>query len=192
MIRVLGGEWRGRRLRVPSGTGTRPSSGRLREALFSALGRCVVGAEVADLFAGSGALGVEALSRGALRVSFVELDPRAVRTLHDNLRTLGADPARWTVLRADARRWLTRQLHQGDRAGADVLILLDPPYDDQNARELLPVGLRLLESGRCGAFALEHPAEAELPELVATHPSSGLRVRTRRHGLGAFTLLDRG
>jgi 16S rRNA (guanine966-N2)-methyltransferase len=192
MIRVIGGVWKGRRLKVPTGTGTRPSAGRLREALFSSLGSLVPGSEVVDLFAGSGALGIEALSRGAVHATFVEIDPRAVRTLHANLQELRAESSTFRVQRGDARRWLTRQLQEGDRAGAEVLILLDPPYDDRNAGELLPLGARLLESGRCGAFALEHPAEAELPELVATTPSSRLRVRTRRHGLGAFTLLDRG
>lgn len=192
MIRVIGGEWRGRRLEVPLSTGTRPSASRLREALFSSLAPMVRDANVADLFAGSGALGIEALSRGARHVSFVEIDPRAIRVIHTNLTTLGADPPRCRVQKGDARRWLERQAREGDRAPSDVLILLDPPYHDEVARELLPLGLRLLESGRCGAFALEHPAEAELPELAGPSANFPLRVRTRRHGLGAFTLLDRG
>lgn len=192
MMRVIGGEWRGRRLEVPAGTATRPSASRLREALFSALAPHVRDAEVFDLFAGSGALGIEALSRGARSATFVELEPRAVRGIHANLERLGADPARYRVQRGDARRWLERAAGEGAAGPARTLILLDPPYGPAVAGELLPLGVRLLESGRCAVFALEHAAEIELPALPAPTATFPLRVRTRRHGLGAFTLLDRG
>lgn len=187
MIRVVGGRWKGRRLEVPRGAGTRPSAARLREALFSSIADRVVGAEVVDLFAGSGALGIEGLSRGAARATFVEIDPRAVRVIAANLAALGADPAEFRVRRGDARRWLERQLETGDRADGDAVILLDPPWTEEITGQLLPLGRRLVESARCGAFVLEHPAGADLPEDLAGPTSPTIDVRTRRHGQGAFT-----
>jgi 16S rRNA (guanine966-N2)-methyltransferase len=121
-MRVIAGEWRGRRLQAPPGDATRPTSDRVREALFSVLGAQVEGARVLDLFAGSGALGIEALSRGAAEVTFVDSAPAALRALRANLAALGADGE---VRRQDALRALAAA-----RAAARQydLVLLDPPY----------------------------------------------------------------
>ena len=108
MIRITGGWLKGRRIALAPSVGTRPSSGRLREALFSALGQRIEGAVFADLFAGSGALGIEALSRGASRGSFVELDPRAVKVLRRNLEELSIPHEAYRLRRADAWRWLDK------------------------------------------------------------------------------------
>ena len=89
-MRVVAGLYRGRRLQAPPGRSTRPTSDRVREALFSILGPAVEGARVLDLFAGSGALGIEALSRGAAEAVFVESDPRAAAAIRGNLKTLDA------------------------------------------------------------------------------------------------------
>lgn len=119
-MRIVAGSARGTRLaRVPPGT--RPVSDRAREGLFSSLGERVVGAACLDLFAGTGALGIEALSRGAERCDFVETSPSAAAAIRENLtRTRLEDRAR--VIRRDARRFL---------AGAEdgyALVFLDPPY----------------------------------------------------------------
>ena len=107
---------------TPAGAATRPTSDRVREALFSILGDRVADARVLDLFAGSGALGIEALSRGAKNATFVDSAPAAIRAVKANLETLGAQAE---VRRADARRFL-------DSASVDAryydLVLLDPPY----------------------------------------------------------------
>jgi 16S rRNA (guanine966-N2)-methyltransferase len=121
-MRVIAGRYGGRRLQAPPGAATRPTSDRVREALFSILGPRVDGAAVLDLFAGSGALGIEALSRGAERATFVENAPPAVRALRANLAALGADAE---VARADALRWL-RAASGGGRQYS--LVFLDPPY----------------------------------------------------------------
>ncbi len=121
-MRVIAGRYGGRRLQAPPGAATRPTSDRVREALFSILGPRVEGAVVLDLFAGSGALGLEALSRGADRATFVDSAPAALRALRTNLRTLGADGE---VVRADAVRWL-RTASGGGRQYS--LVFLDPPY----------------------------------------------------------------
>jgi 16S rRNA (guanine966-N2)-methyltransferase len=121
-MRVIAGRYGGRRLQAPPGAATRPTSDRVREALFSILGARVQDAAVLDLFAGSGALGLEALSRGAARVTFVDSAPPALRALRANLDALGADAE---VVRADAVKWLLAA-SGGERQYS--LVFLDPPY----------------------------------------------------------------
>ena len=118
-MRVVAGEYGGRRLHSPRGMRTRPTSDRVREALFSMLGD-VSGARVLDLYAGSGALGIEALSRGARLVLFVERDARAAAVIERNLASLGAEQP---VVRQDVVRFLART------EGMFDLVLCDPPYD---------------------------------------------------------------
>jgi 16S rRNA (guanine966-N2)-methyltransferase len=118
-MRVVAGEFRGRRLAAPPGRGTRPTADRVREALFSMLGD-VSGLKVLDLFAGSGALGIEALSRGAASATFVESDSRAAAVVSRNLADLGAEGA---VRRQDALAFLA------SAEGRFDLVLADPPYD---------------------------------------------------------------
>ena len=120
-MRVVAGTHRGRRLVAPSGRAVRPTADRVREALFAILGP-LEGARALDLFAGSGALGIEALSRGAESAVFVDSDPRAVRAIRANLAGLGLEAA---VRRADALVFLRRSAAAGERYG---LALVDPPY----------------------------------------------------------------
>ena len=121
-MRVIAGQWGGRRLQAPSGESTRPTSDRVREALFSILAPRIEGARVLDLFAGSGALGIEALSRGAAAATFVDSAAAAIRAVRANLEALGIEAE---VVRADARRFLG-----GASAAARQydLVFLDPPY----------------------------------------------------------------
>jgi 16S rRNA (guanine966-N2)-methyltransferase len=118
-VRVVAGDFRGRRLAAPRGVRTRPTADRVREALFSMLGD-VSGARVLDLYAGSGALGIEALSRGAHSAVFVERDPRAVAVIERNLASLGLEQR---VVRQDAVRFLR------SAEGMFDLVFCDPPYD---------------------------------------------------------------
>lgn len=146
---MVGGDARGRPIKAPLGRSTRPTSDRVREAVFGILGSLlpggVEGATVADLFAGSGALGIEALSRGAAHAVFVDSDARAVATIRDNLASLGVAGSRATVLRADVLRWL-------DGAGAVDVVLCDPPYafgqwPVLSERIVGVAGVAVLESG---------------------------------------------
>jgi 16S rRNA (guanine966-N2)-methyltransferase len=122
-VRVVAGRLRGRRLSGPRGSLARPTSDRVREALFSILGD-VTGARVLDLFAGSGALGVEALSRGATRATFVDSEPGAVGTVRRNLVALELEDAT-ELHRLDARAFL----RNASAAGRDYdLVFVDPPY----------------------------------------------------------------
>jgi 16S rRNA (guanine966-N2)-methyltransferase len=118
-LRVVAGSFKGRRLVAPRGARTRPTADRVREALFSMLGE-VGGARVLDLYAGSGALGIEALSRGAESATFVDRDPRAVAAIERNLASLGLEAR---VARQDVLRFLART------DGAFDLVFCDPPYD---------------------------------------------------------------
>jgi 16S rRNA (guanine966-N2)-methyltransferase len=121
-VRVVAGRFGGRPLVAPRGRATRPTSDRVREALFSILGEVVMGAAVLDLFAGSGALGLEALSRGASEATFVDSSQAAVAAIRRNLEALGVDA---DVRRQDALAYLrgaSRDARQYD------LVFLDPPY----------------------------------------------------------------
>jgi 16S rRNA (guanine966-N2)-methyltransferase len=125
-MRVIAGRFRGQRLVAPAGDRTRPTADRVRESLFSILGD-LDGARVLDLFAGTGALGIEALSRGAARVTFVERDRAALAALRRNLDAVGPDADAVRVVTGDALR------HLQDAAARDEaydLVLLDPPYRD--------------------------------------------------------------
>lgn len=122
-MRIIAGDWRGRPLTAPAGHVTRPTNARAREALFSMLASRLgsfEGLEVADLFAGSGALGLEALSRGAARCRFVERDPAALAALRTNIAALGA---------GDRAEWIPTAVEALPATGRPAdLILLDPPY----------------------------------------------------------------
>lgn len=123
-LRVSGGEARGRRLKAPKNI--RPTQGMVKQAIFNMVGAAIEGETVLDLFAGSGALGIEALSRGAERVTFVDQQPRGLAILRQNLDALGFKQ-RAKVVRADVARWIEASPDEMNAAG---LIFLDPPYGD--------------------------------------------------------------
>ena len=162
-MRVVAGEYGGRRLKAPAGLETRPTSDRVREALFSILGS-VAGLRVADLYAGSGALGIEALSRGAASAVFVESRRAAATLIEENLATLGAQ--RGEVVRRDVLAWLRAA---GERKFD--LVFLDPPYDAaariaQPLAELLPrvaapQALIVTESSKRNPLTLDLPLAEE-------------------------------
>ena len=171
-VRVIAGEFKGRRIDAPKGTLTRPTSDFVRENAFNLVGP-VDGATVLDLYAGSGALGIEALSRGAERCLFVDSSREACRTIGANLDKLGL---RATVLCQDVLRALASE------RGPYDLILADPPYDFADYAKLAPQFARLLAPD--GLAVLQTPAAAE-PAL------EGLELRTsRRYGSARLTLFE--
>lgn len=131
-MRVVAGDARGRRLVCPTGTQTRPTSDRVRESIFNILFSfgAVDDATVLDLYAGSGALGIEALSRGARHCTFVERDSDALECIEENLESLGYE-GRSTVVAADVSHWVS------SGRGPFDLVLVDPPYADENWASLL-------------------------------------------------------
>lgn len=148
-MRVVAGTARGRRLTAPPGRDVRPTSDRVREAVFSSLESmdAIHDATVVDLFAGTGALGIEALSRGARHATFVDDSPLAVRTIEANLDATGLAGAHATVVRADVVRWVTTAAS----GGAFDVAFADPPYAFDGWRALataLDAGALVAESNR--------------------------------------------
>ncbi|HOE60711.1 MAG TPA: 16S rRNA (guanine(966)-N(2))-methyltransferase RsmD [Kiritimatiellia bacterium] len=173
-MRITGGEWGGRKLKAPAGDRVRPTQDRVREALFSMLMGAVPGALFIDLFAGTGAVGLEALSRGASRVVWVEQDPRYAAVLQENVVAVTGKPGE--VCRCGVLRWL-----KGAGCGmrADV-VFADPPYAADGDSGFAQI-MGLLETNRVvrpgGIFV------AEMPEACAAEETAGWRlVRDRTYG----------
>jgi 16S rRNA (guanine966-N2)-methyltransferase len=183
-VRVIAGSLGGRTLTAPRGLGTRPTSDRVREALFAALGD-VESLAVLDLYAGSGALAIEALSRGAGRALCVERDRAALRALHDNLAALDlGDVCRVLPVEVARARGAIA------KAGPFDLVLCDPPYADvRSGRVARDLARALATEGVLGPGArlvLEHGKNDQPP------PLPGLVVaRSRRYGDTTLTFYDR-
>lgn len=171
-MRIVAGEWGGRRIAAPPGRATRPTTDRVREAWMSAVAAHLPGARVLDLFAGSGALGLEALSRGAARAVFVEQAPAALRVLRQNVDTLGAAP-RAEVVRTDAIRYA-----EGLEPGAYDVAFADPPYGAGHAAALAEAYARVPFAA---VLSIEHGRDDRLPEHAG--------ARTRRYGDTFLTFL---
>ena len=174
-LRVGGGEARGRRFKAPKGI--RPTQGIVKAAIFNIVGPRIEGSHVLDLFAGSGAIGIEALSRGAAQVTFVDREPRGLAILRQNLDALELKD-RAHVVRGDVVHWLESSPDEVRRAG---LVILDPPYEDVVLDRALMVLDRLLTDATVVA---EHSRRQTMPSL------SRLQVdRQRRYGDTMVTVL---
>lgn len=175
-LRIIGGQWRGRKLRFPDGEGLRPTTDRVRETLFNWLQPVIAGARCLDLFSGSGALGLEALSRGAGEVVFVERNPRAVRALKENLALLQAEGTE--VHQGDSLAYLRSEHKPFD------VIFLDPPF----RQNLLAPALTLLAEGGLAApgarIYIEMESEQGEPEL----PPGWELLRSKQAGQVAYHL----
>lgn len=160
-MRVIGGQFRSRRLKSPGKLAMRPTSDRLRETLFNVLGRAVEDSLFVDLYAGTGAIGIEAISRGAREAIFVEAHPATARLIRENLASLKIESG-VEVMETDAARALGKIAQR--KLVADF-IFLDPPYDE--TEELLRV-LELLDESHAiapsGMVIVEHSVKSELPE----------------------------
>ena len=180
-MKLTGGGSRGRRLASGNHPGLRPSSARVREALFDILGARIAGATLLDLYAGTGAVGLEALSRGAHRVEFVDIAARAVRLIAKNLVSMGFD-GRGTVTQEPAEAALDRLARAGDRF--DV-VFVDPPYAEGFPPRSMQAAGRLVRPG--GVLVIEHGAR------YAPDPAgSSLRPgRSYRYGDSALTVFHR-
>ncbi|MCA9750681.1 MAG: 16S rRNA (guanine(966)-N(2))-methyltransferase RsmD [Gemmatimonadetes bacterium] len=174
-MRVIAGTLRGRRLVAPEGQATRPTSDRARESLFNLLGPIRAGTRVLDLYAGSGALGIEALSRGAAFAQFVERARPAIAAIRRNVEALGLSD-RALILAVDAR---------SDAAfdgGPFDLVLADPPWPDRRDEEIVERAERALAPG--GILVLEHPAARPAPGA----PTGRELWKSRKYGDTALSL----
>ncbi|HEX2660572.1 MAG TPA: 16S rRNA (guanine(966)-N(2))-methyltransferase RsmD [Polyangia bacterium] len=171
-MRLTGGLERGRRLKAPRGSTTRPTAAKVREAIFNILGPPPGGA-VLDLFAGTGALGIEALSRGAERAVFVERDRNALQALRTNLREFGIE-GRSTVIGADVRTALRRlagSIGEDDRFS---WVFMDPPYAEQTEAILAELSQNDVLA-KCAVVVVEHDKRHRPPASIG-----GLFLTSRR------------
>ena len=171
-MRIIAGSRKGHTIAAPKGLDTRPTSDRTREAVFSIVAPWVEDAQVLDLYAGSGAMGLEALSRGAARAVFVEADPAACRTIERNLDKLGL---RGEVRCADVLTAIASESRRFD------LVFCDPPYGERDHEALARYLPRLLADD--GLLVLETAAKVE-PKLPLTKRTS------RRYGAARITLFE--
>ncbi|WP_303907197.1 16S rRNA (guanine(966)-N(2))-methyltransferase RsmD [Thiohalomonas denitrificans] len=180
-LRIIGGEWRSRRLSFPDVEGLRPTPDRVRETLFNWLQGRVEGARCLDLYAGSGALGLEALSRGAAEAVFVDSDAEVARQLKENLALLGSEGGR--VVRSNVLNYL-----RGGGQPFDI-VFVDPPF----RRGLLEPTLRLLAQGGWLApkawIYLESEADAEAPPVL---PAGWHALKHRVAGQVNYQLIETG
>lgn len=180
-LRVIAGAYKGHVIHAPKGDTTRPTADRVREAAFNLIGYAVEEAHVLDLFAGSGAMGIEALSRGALRCTFVERDEAACRAIVANLEKLRLTGA--VVLRRDARHALDEEAAAGRRYD---LVLVDPPYEAFPVHEaLLATHLPLLLAP--GGVAVVETGERVQPRIPGLHERT-----SRRYGAARLTVFEHG
>jgi 16S rRNA (guanine(966)-N(2))-methyltransferase RsmD len=173
-MRIIAGAYKGRTLKAPTWDGLRPTSDKLRETLFNILAPRIEGARVLDLFAGTGAVALEALSRGAAAATCVERDPRAIKLIEANVARCGANGC--AIIRDDVQRALQRPL-----PGRPFdIVVLDPPYD-YAALESVIAGA-VTQRGEGGVVILEHAARVAPPAPGGFAPS-----RTVRSGDSALT-----
>lgn len=176
-MRVITGIARGRRLKAPDGLDVRPTTDKVKEAVFSAVQYQLEDTYVLDLFAGSGQMGIEALSRGAGRAVFVDSSRAAINCINDNLHAAGFERKSEVIFR-DSYDYirLTRQ-----KFG---IIILDPPYRHGHIAEVLPIAAKKLEEGGC--IICEYESEAEIPQTP-----EGLTLRkTYRYGKINVTIFE--
>jgi 16S rRNA (guanine(966)-N(2))-methyltransferase RsmD len=178
-MRVIAGRFKGRRLKTPSWEGLRPTSDKLRETLFNVLAARVEGARVLDGYAGTGAIGIEALSRGAAHVTFVEKDRRAAELIEQNVAACGVEGG-YTIRCAE----VAAALDALPAADAFDLILLDPPYDIDNVSVALTAAARRVAAG--GLVVLERPTRRD-PDA----PAALLRTRDVKSGDSTLTFFER-
>jgi 16S rRNA (guanine966-N2)-methyltransferase len=188
VTRIIGGGVKGRRLKTPAGHGTRPTGARVRQTLFDILAPEVPGCRFLDAFAGSGAVGLEALSRGAAEVVLVESNPAAAAALRENVRALASAGGEARVYRQDARVALLGLANEG--ASFDV-VYLDPPYESDLYEPLLSLlgeGGLLAEGGSAVA---EHFHKRPLPGTIGGLTRTR-EVRVGDHRLSFYRHASRG
>jgi 16S rRNA (guanine(966)-N(2))-methyltransferase RsmD len=180
-MRIIAGTLKGRRLDAPTWAGLRPTSDKLRETLFNVLQGRLRGARVLDVYAGTGAVGIEALSRGAAHVTFVEADARALRLIAGNLSRCGLlmtgmrgasrggadEGGSYTIERGRAEDVLSRLAPVYD------VVFLDPPYDEPELGVVASLGAGLLAAG--GICVLEHAARRPAPDAAGAPPERRLK-----------------
>jgi 16S rRNA (guanine966-N2)-methyltransferase len=189
-MRVIGGEFRSRRLVSPPGLDTRPTPDRLRETLFNILAPRIAGAVFADLYAGTGAVGIEALSRGASRVIFIERSHAAIEAIRENVRSLGAT-ARSEIRQGKVSATIDRVVNPLQ----PMIVFLDPPYDAEQEYETAIEKLAAIFADRPAAAGDAVPAgqgALREPALVVIQHSTRLALKEAYGTLRRTRVLKQG
>ena len=168
-MRIIAGAHKGRTLKTPTWAGLRPTSDRLRETLFNILAPRIQGARVLDVYSGTGAVALEALSRGAVQAVCVESDRRAQALIAENRGRVGED-ARCMIVRDDARHALRSPVH----GGPFEIVFLDPPYDLEELSAVLTAAAGQRADG--GVLILEHASRRPSPQLAGAPPHRTVRA----------------
>ncbi|MEN8005535.1 MAG: 16S rRNA (guanine(966)-N(2))-methyltransferase RsmD [Candidatus Krumholzibacteriota bacterium] len=176
-MRVIAGSWKGRRLKSPSGEAVRPTTDRVKEALFNILGPDVEGSCFLDLCCGAGGLGIEALSRGADSVVFVDLSRKSLAVVRDNLELCGAESRQYQLVCAEAVAWLGRW--NPPAKPTPWILVADPPYHGPVAGAIMEGLERLAPAPGFRAGIIEYGSRTgDLPPAA----SGGLDWTVRRYG----------
>jgi 16S rRNA (guanine966-N2)-methyltransferase len=178
-MKIISGKYRGRNLRSPSGDGVRPTAGQLREAVFNICQSWIEGVRCLDLFAGSGAMGLEALSRGACHATFVELNRPSIKCIEENIELLHLEGVT-TLYKGDALRILERLVKQ---PVVFDFIFADPPYDFPQIQKIVDMIDHSNLLGSDGTFFLETSATSKLD---VSHLTTLKHIETRMMGKSAL------
>ncbi len=173
-LRIIGGQFKGRKIKTPNGQATRPTTSRVREAIFAILQHDIAETEILDLFAGSGALSIEALSRGAHSAVLVEKNKMVVQIIRDNLSSLGLEAR---ILACGYQKGLEILSEEGKKFD---LAFADPPYDKISPDDLYQILMKYALMKPEGFFIIEHPGKFE--------PDNEKVIKTRRFGDSAVSI----
>ena len=176
-MRVIAGSWKGRRLKSPTGDAVRPTTDRVKEALFNILGQNVRECLFLDLCCGAGGLGIEALSRGAASVVFVDISRRSLAVVRDNLELCGAEASRFQLVSDEAAAWLARW--NPPAIPTPWILVADPPYHGPVAGAIMEGLKRWVSDPGFRAGIIEYGSRT--PDLPPAD-SRGLNWTTRRYG----------
>jgi len=180
-MRIVSGNYKGRQLKAVPGVTTRPTTDKVKEAIFNMVGPYFEGGIALDLFAGSGGLGIEALSRGIEKCVFVDREPKAIQTIHKNLEICQIEADHFEVYRNDADRALKAIIKRGIRF---QLIFLDPPYKQQKLKALISVLSENNVMNENGFIIAEHGSDVKLDREIGHFT----QVKHETYGMSSISI----
>lgn len=180
-MRVVSGNFKGRQLKAVPGVTTRPTTDKVKEAIFNMVGPYFEGGNALDLFAGSGGLGIEALSRGIDKCVFVDREPKAIQTIHKNLELCQIDTDSFEVYRNDADRALKAIIKRGIQF---QLVFLDPPYKKQKLKALIDILSENNVMNEDGFIVTEHGSDVQLEEEIGHF----IREKHETYGMSSISI----
>jgi len=179
-MRVISGAAKGKLLKTPKGLHTRPTSAKVKEALFSMIHFYIPGSIVLDLFSGTGSLGIEALSRGAEKAYFVDNHPKSIQTIKENIHSTGYD-AKSVIFFCDAQKAIQKLASAGEQID---IVFMDPPYHEDILFPCIDAIIEKKVLKKAGILIIEHDQKDELPERIDILS----KIKERRYGNTRITI----